>query len=209
MDRALFERTRPQMAMETFSIVVGFVQLDILRAGFLFKVVNIQMPQATEFGLESSEHRVVGMAGVAGFVGGNAMILKMSGGEVTRIVYPKALPVRFHDVTGQTEGCALRTLHFIVHSGSKTEQWKKEKHAERKNLAARVHRDRGAQNDHASKQGAEQNQTEDGGGGYHVSGAALSLFECADVGDQILDLVRLQALSIGRHLPLAIRNDAG
>src|ERR1700758_2624802 len=113
------------------------------------------MSQTAELGLESSEHCVVGVARVAGFVGWDAVILKVSRSKITRIVYSKALPVRFHDVTGQTEGCALRTLHFVVQPGCKTEQGKKEKHAEREDLAARMHRDRRAQDKHPDKQGAE------------------------------------------------------
>ena len=80
------------------------------------------MSQAPELGLKSSEHCLVGVARVAGFVGWDAMILKVSRSKITRIVYSKTLPVGFHDVTGQTEGCALRTLHFIIQSGCKTEQ---------------------------------------------------------------------------------------
>src|ERR1700719_4204364 len=138
------------------------------------------MSQAAELGLESSEHCVVGVARVAGFVGGNAMILIVSRCQVTRIVYSKAFSGRFHDVTGQTEGCALRPFHFIVHSGSKTEQWKKEKHAEGEDLATRMHRDGRAQHEHRGKQQVEQNKSDDRGR-WHGLGKALLLFKRANV----------------------------
>src|ERR1700722_7870002 len=121
------------------------------------------MSQAAELGLESSEHCVVGVARIAGLVGRDAMILIVSRCQVTRVVYAKAFSVRFHDVTGQAESCALRPFHFIVHSGTKAEQGKKEKYAEGEDLAARMHRDHWAQHEHRGKQRAENNKGDDRG----------------------------------------------
>lgn len=52
------------------------------------------------------------MAGIAGFIGRNAMILEMRCGNMGRVVHIKTFSIVFHGVTRQAESCTFGTPHF-------------------------------------------------------------------------------------------------
>ena len=57
------------------------------------------MSQAPELSMHCAEHRVIGMAGVAGAVARDKIILKMLGGNVAGIVDCEAFAEIVHNVT--------------------------------------------------------------------------------------------------------------
>jgi len=159
MRGALLEGTRAEMAVEALAIVEWLVQFYVFGTRFRSKIVNIEMMEAAELGFKRSEHRVVRVAGVTGLVRGDAMILKVGGGKIGRVVDVKALAVGFHDVAGETKGGALRTFHLAVHARHEAKERKKEEHAESENLAAGMRGDCGADHKNGSKQRAEEDQS--------------------------------------------------
>jgi hypothetical protein len=124
------------MAMETLSVVIGVVKLNVLRGWRRLEVVHIDMFQSAELCLHSSKHRVVGVARIAGIFGRNAVILEMRGRQMPRIVNKQALPIRFHDVTGQAESRALGTLQFGREARSQTQYGQDEKDKEGHDFSA-------------------------------------------------------------------------
>ena len=73
------------MAVQTFPVVEWLVQMN--RVHRLAEIIHIYMMQSVQLHLETTVHGVVCVAGVAGFVGGYAVVLKMRCGNVSRIVY--------------------------------------------------------------------------------------------------------------------------
>ena len=99
--RSLFKVSGAAVAVQTFAIVVRFVEHWFF--GHSSKVLDIQMPKPSHLRFEISKHRVVRMAGVACLVARNSIVLKMSGGEVGGIIYSQAGPILLHDVAGRAE----------------------------------------------------------------------------------------------------------
>jgi hypothetical protein len=106
--------------MQAFAVVEGLVELDVFRLGRMAQVININMPQAAELGFDAAEHSVVGMTGIASFVGGYAVILKVSGGKVHRVIHTQTLAIWLHDVAAQTELRGLGTIQFRGKSHTET-----------------------------------------------------------------------------------------
>jgi hypothetical protein len=63
------------------------------------------------------------MTCVAGLVAGDAVILKMSGGNVTGIINVEAPAIVFHDVAGKAELRFLRALQMFQSSRYSGEYW--------------------------------------------------------------------------------------
>ena len=63
--------------MQTFSIVVRLVKLDVLWGGRRSQVVDEHMLQSVHLYFEAAEHRVLRVAGIAGLVNRHAVILIM------------------------------------------------------------------------------------------------------------------------------------
>jgi hypothetical protein len=53
------------------------------------------------------------MAGIAGFIGRNSMILEMRCGKMGGVVNVKTFSISVHGVTGQAEICTFGTCHFF------------------------------------------------------------------------------------------------
>src|SRR5713101_1033404 len=120
------------------------------------------MAKSAELGFERSKHGVVGVTCVAGFVGGDAMVLKMGGGKIRCVVHTKALAVGFHDVTRQTKRRALGALHLAIQSFHKAKERQEKQHAKRENLSARMNRNCRTEYQHCHEQGSEKDQDQDG-----------------------------------------------
>src|SRR5262249_39466388 len=112
MHRPFLEGTSSGMAMETLAIVVRLIEFDLRGLRGLSEVIDVKVSQAAYLGFETAEHRVVGVAGVAGFVRRNAVILVVRGRQMKRIIDMQALSIGLHDVTAQAESGALRTIQF-------------------------------------------------------------------------------------------------
>src|SRR5216684_601166 len=112
MYRTFFKGARTRVAMEAFAIVIRLIELDVLGGRRCSKVIHVNMSQSAKLGLDSAEHGVIRVACVAGFVRTNAMVLKMCGGQMLRIVNAQALSVRLHDVARQAEFSALCVFQF-------------------------------------------------------------------------------------------------
>ena len=97
----IFKRARPGMAVQAFAIVVSAVKVNgILRGS---EPVDIDMVQALKFGVNCAEHRVISVAGIAGRVRVNPVVLEVSGRDIGGIVHVQTLPVRLHDVARETK----------------------------------------------------------------------------------------------------------
>src|SRR5580658_2196070 len=97
----LFKRARPGMAVQAFPVVVGLVKADGVHRRS--KPVDIDVVQPFHLGMYGAKHGVIGMAGVAGLVRGDSMILEMSSGDIGLVVHVQAPPVGFHDVARKAE----------------------------------------------------------------------------------------------------------
>ena len=103
MDGVAFKRAGSRVAVQAFAIVVGLVELDIFGPGGSAEILDVDVAQASELGAKSSIKAVIGVAGVAGFVGRDAMVLEMGGRNVGRIIHVEAFAVGFHDVAGKAK----------------------------------------------------------------------------------------------------------
>ena len=139
------------MAMQAFSVVVGLIELDVLRNGRRPEIVDIDMLQPAEFGFHSSKHRVAGVARITSLFGWDAVILEMRGGQMSRIIDKQALPVGFHDVTRQTEFRALGMLKFGRANHPYAQDRQGEQHQKRHHFPAASRGDAGPKDNHGNK----------------------------------------------------------
>jgi len=110
MHRISFTRVSTGVAVQAFAIVVGLMELDIFWARRRAEILNVNVAQASELGASAAIEAIVSVAGVASFVRGNAMVLKMGGRNVGRIVDVKAFTVGLHDVAGKAKLRLLGTF---------------------------------------------------------------------------------------------------
>ena len=87
MHRITFKRASTGVAVQAFAIVVGLVELDVFGPRRRTEILDVNVPQATELGANAAIEAIVGVTGVAGFLGWDAMILKMGGRNVGRVVH--------------------------------------------------------------------------------------------------------------------------
>src|SRR5215470_10039508 len=109
---SLLERTSSGVTVQALAVVVGLVEPDFFGFGRRPQVVDVHVTEAAELCFESAEHGVIRVAGVAGLVRWDAMILEMRSGEMAWIVNSEAPAVRLHDVTREAESRALRVVHL-------------------------------------------------------------------------------------------------
>ncbi len=109
----LFEGAHSGVAVQAFAIVVRGVELDVggLRNGA--DVLDVNVAESAELGMESAKHGVVGVAGVAGVIARNQIVLEMRGRCVAGIVDVKAASKIMHDVAGEAELRAGGALHVL------------------------------------------------------------------------------------------------
>src|ERR1700730_9262310 len=72
VDRTFLERARTEVAVQTLAIVERVVEPDGLGSWRSAEIVHIHVLEAMHLGAKAAKHRVVGVAGVAGLVGGDA-----------------------------------------------------------------------------------------------------------------------------------------
>src|SRR3954470_14147802 len=60
----IFKRTRTQVAVQTFTIVVCIVEMDLFRSRNLAEVLNVEVSQAPDLRSHTAVQHVVCMAGV-------------------------------------------------------------------------------------------------------------------------------------------------
>ncbi len=97
----LLVRSRARVTFETGRVLERLVQRDRLRPGPPDVVPDV--PHAPDLVVHVPEHGVVRMAGVAGAVRGDPLILKMGGGQKPPIVDIQALFERLVDMAGDAE----------------------------------------------------------------------------------------------------------
>ena len=85
--RITLKRASTGVAVQAFAIVVGLVELDVFGPRRRTEILDVNVPQATELGANAAIEAIVGVTGVAGFIGWDAMILKMGGRNVGRVVH--------------------------------------------------------------------------------------------------------------------------
>jgi hypothetical protein len=126
------EGARPEVAVQALAIVERVVELDRVRDRA--DILHINVTQAAQLGPNAAVENVIGMAGVAGFIGRNAVVLKVGGGEIVRVVHKETLTIRFHDVAGETKCGRLGAFHVSRESDRSAEEGKEKEGDESKDL---------------------------------------------------------------------------
>src|SRR5688572_23737581 len=67
-------RARARVAMEALAVIERLIKLDLTRLRDCPQVLNVDMGQSPPFVFQTTEHRVVGMAGVTGSVAWHAIV---------------------------------------------------------------------------------------------------------------------------------------
>src|SRR5262245_57974491 len=111
MSSALLETARSLVAMEALPVIVGRVQLDLVR--HLPKILDVDMPEPAQLCLVISKHRVISVTGETGLVPRHSIVLIVRRRQERGIVYAKALAVVRHCVTGQAKFRPFRALHVL------------------------------------------------------------------------------------------------
>ena len=91
------------MAMKALAIVIGSIQPDGRWGRRFAKVLHVHVSHAPPFGTYATVEYVVGVTRVAGFVGGNAVVLKVSRCDIMTVIHVKTLPERPHDMAREAE----------------------------------------------------------------------------------------------------------
>ena len=144
MLRLFFKGAHSRVAVETLAVVEGCVELDVSRLWHLPDVLHINVAQSAKFGVGSTEHGVVRMAGIAGMIARNEIVLKMLGRDVTRVVDVEAAAEIVHNVAGEAELRAGGALHVFRVTQSNRHCGQNEKRRKGQNLAASLSREFGA-----------------------------------------------------------------
>ena len=152
------KRARAFVAMQTFPIVIRMIEMN--RIHRRAEILHVNVVQAVEFHAQAAVHRVIGVAGVAGFVGGDAVILKMRASDIVFVIHIQTLPPRGHDVAGQTETCLLGSLEvFRSAEGSAQNRQHAEAH-ECEHLSFASYRKRRPYHHHQNHNDGDANQRE-------------------------------------------------
>src|SRR5688572_20022846 len=99
MGRCLQIGSGPAVTMQAFAVMKWLVELDLTGFRNRTQVLNVNMGESTPFILQTAEHRVVGVAGVAGTVARHAVVLEMRGSQITPVINVKTAAVVLHGVT--------------------------------------------------------------------------------------------------------------
>src|SRR5438105_15091858 len=100
------------MAVQTLAIIVWSVEFGFLR--HRTQILHINMPEATEFRLQSAIHGVIGMASKTGLIMRHEMILIMHRRNKRFIIDQQAAAVVVHDMTGKTKLGGLGAFHMFL-----------------------------------------------------------------------------------------------
>jgi hypothetical protein len=122
--------------MQAFPVVVGIIEPNGFGRWRFPEIVHIDVLEAVHFGAKAAEHRVVGVAGIAGFVGGNAVVLKVSCGKVGGIIDQQAFAERLHFMTGETKLRSLGAIDVIHGAHPHADKRQQEEDIERQDLSA-------------------------------------------------------------------------
>src|SRR5450631_3176219 len=74
---AFFKPARAQVAVETLAVLKGIVQFDGFRFGGAHNVLHVEVAESADLGFHGAEHGVFGVAGVAGLVARDAVVLEV------------------------------------------------------------------------------------------------------------------------------------
>ena len=113
--RIFLEAAGTRVAVQALGVFESARYADGRRIGRLGHVLQIDSLETTHFVVQRTIEGVVRMAGVAGHVRWDSVVLKMLGGNVIGVVNVETLPVRNHDVTGRAELRRFRSLYMSVH----------------------------------------------------------------------------------------------
>jgi len=94
------------------------------------------MPETAQLGIDVTEHSVVGMTSEAGVILRDSIVLKMSGGNVGRIVDIQAPAMGFHDVARQAKLRRCRVLQVNRRTHDRRDDRQDEEGKESNYLAA-------------------------------------------------------------------------
>src|ERR1700692_719271 len=136
MLRLFFKDTHSGVTVEALAIVEGRVELDVSRLWDLSEVLHINVAQATKLCVDRTEQGVVRMAGIAGMIAGNEIVLKVPGRDVTRVIDVEAAAEIGHHVAGKAELRARGSLHVFRVAQSNTHYWQNKERHKGQNLAA-------------------------------------------------------------------------
>src|SRR5580704_4338030 len=90
------------------------------------QILHIDVVQSSPLGAEAPIEHVIFMAGVASFVGGYSVVLKVSRGDIVRIVDLQASTVGLHDVAGEAERRLFGSFHLRRGADETAEYWQGE-----------------------------------------------------------------------------------
>ncbi len=109
--RFFLERSSVRVTMQTFTILVRLIEGELWR--YFFEVIDIEVLQASYFGVQVPKHRIVCVTSKAGLVSGNPVILEMARRNIGGIVNEKALAIGFHCVAREAElsGFGMREVN--------------------------------------------------------------------------------------------------
>ena len=144
MLRLLFENAHSGVAVQALAVVEGGVELYVSGLRDFAEVLHINMSQPAKFSVDCAKHGVVGVAGVAGMIAGNEIILKMPGWDVARIIHVKALAEIVHDMAGEAELSAGGALHVLGVTEADRHNWQDKESDEGQNFSASYPRKFGA-----------------------------------------------------------------
>jgi hypothetical protein len=156
--------------MQTFTILVRLIEGELWR--YFFEVIDIEVLQASYFGVQVPKHRIVCVTSKAGLVSGNPVILEMARRNIGGIVNEKALVIGFHCVAREAElsGFGMRE----VNGG--TEYRRNDRHYEESNEGEDLASPHGGKGRVNSKQSDENDrQYNDCGEGVILQQSSASL----------------------------------
>ncbi len=110
MYRVALKRASTGVTVQAFAIVVGLIELDVFWPRRRAEILDVNVAQTTELSANAAIEAIVSVTGVAGFIGWDAMVLKMGGRDVGRVVHVQAFAVRLHDVAGKAKFGLLGTF---------------------------------------------------------------------------------------------------
>lgn len=77
------------------------------------EILHINVVQSVQLNAQTAIHRIIRVTGVAGFVGGDAVILEMRGRDIILVVYIQTFAPGRHDVAGKAEAGLLGSLEMF------------------------------------------------------------------------------------------------
>src|ERR1700729_711218 len=160
MHRILFEAARALVTVQTLRISESTRDANRRRIRWRAYVLHVNPLQSLQLVLQRAVDWVVRVAGIAGHVRRNAMILKMLGGNVAGIIHAQALSVRDYRVARNAERRLFGALYVCVHPTHDAQRRKHAQPNERQNLPARSPRQRRTDQENRGQHNAQDNLTD-------------------------------------------------